>query len=51
MNQRQRQGAVGAGANLQQYVGVGADADAARIDDHGFHAALAGCDDIVGEDQ
>ena len=51
VNQRQRQGAVGAGAHLQEHVGTGADADAARINHHGFHAAPARLDDIMGEDQ
>src|SRR5581483_2679549 len=45
------QRAVSAWARLQKDVGLSADADAARIDDNGFHAARARLDDIVREDQ
>jgi len=51
MDQSERQRAVGARARLQEHVCLGADADAARIDDDSFHCSRARLDDVVGEDQ
>src|SRR5262249_39080599 len=47
MNQRQRERAVAAGADLQMHVRLAREADAPRIDRDELHAAPAGGDEVV----